>query len=175
MLSLSKLQTNLQTWLEGKQTYATVQDSCDAFASQYEDYCKDAMDFSGDTYLAGLNQSGCSSTLAPFLNVPGVSATAAAGFAAAISVMWTGVTFNISIPDPGHLFETSSTVTVPPLAAVITPGLTAVFSVPGNSDSIKAQQMAAVIHPATLSTIVTIIGPSAFFPFFPVAIIGTIL
>jgi hypothetical protein len=50
-----------------------------------------------------------------------------------------------------------------------------VFSIPGNSDSIKAQQMAAVIHPATLSTIVTIIGPSAFFPFFPVAITGTIL
>lgn len=159
MLSLSKLEDNLEAWLDGLNSYATALASATEFFAQYKDYATDALDFTGDAVIgASFAESAARSQLGGAIPPGTLSAAAGGAFESAVQLFWASATFATAIPPAGWLAEASSAVTTPPQA--ISAGLAAIFAVsdPGDSNRDKAEALAAVLHGAVASIVVTVTG-----------------
>lgn len=158
-LSLSKLEDNLETWLDGLNSYATALASATEFFTQYKDYAADALDFTGDAVVgASFAESAARSQLAGAIPPGTASAAAGSAFESAVQLFWASATFATTIPPAGWLAETDASVTTPPQA--ISAGMAAVFAVadPGDTNRDKAEALAAVLHGAVGSIVVTVNG-----------------
>lgn len=162
-LDQNKLKDNLFAWLQNVNV-ANIADSAEDFADAYEDYAFDAQDPSGDSPSI-LNRAGLVSAIAG-LPAIGTAINAAQIFATGIVAYWTGGIFEITPP------ELASVVITPPVPALISVPLTTVFldnSVDDPEDpdvtyDRKADEIATLLHAATITTIVSIALPAPSSP-----------
>lgn len=88
-------------------------------------------------------------------------AQAAALIAKGIVKFWTGATFTPSIPPSGAITPFVTAVSSPPDQATLKSNIESTLLVKGNTAQGQAQSLATVIHTATISTKVTMVGVSA--------------
>lgn len=141
------------------------------WATAYDNYALNAVDFSGDA-VSIVNKALFQSTLASQLASSTTAATAAAAFGAAWLAYWTGAVFSVGTPPVsappclnvgGTLIfsvEATSVVAPAPIPAGLITLLTTEFGVKTEDPDAKATALANAFHTATTTAIFVLISGS---------------
>lgn len=158
-LDKSKLQTELENWLNNKNNYLTRNDAYTAFADAYETYALDAQDVSGDVVNI-YNKPDLISTLEEIPEI-GTVEIASQKFEDAINAFWTGALFYKTIAPAGTILpETIAITFFPTTSDLIKDGLTTIFEdlSPETTLIQKAQQIATILDTGTKTILTYCVG-----------------
>lgn len=157
-LDKNKLKDSLIDWMNNPT--ADKVEAAKVFEECFNTYCLDAYDVSGDSPNAMIDGSlsGVVSTL-PTSGTPVSAATLIEG---GYIKYWTGVTFALTTPPTGTVSpELSAIVTVPPVPASISVGLTTIFADLNSDVGTKAKQISDLFDAVTKTIVTTCVGTNS--------------